>query len=97
MYDEMRDYQANRCLKAIANMENHGYALTKRMMFAGLYVDEAKQTLETLLDNGAISQKKYDEYCEKADLVPGDNKAFSSIHGFFKRTKKNIYKAFENR
>ena len=94
MYDDMSSYTANRCIKIIADLEQHPYVLTHRMMYAGGYVYEVKNTLDNLENYGAITAAKRDEYKEKVTKIYGDNKMLASVKGFLTRTRKSIYKEF---
>lgn len=93
MYD-MSSYEANRCICAIGELENHPYVLTKRYMFVGDYIDSAKNALNILRKYNAISQEKCDEYKQKADKIAEDNTMFKSVKTYLTNQKRKIYKEF---
>ena len=93
MYD-MSSYEANRCVCTIGELENHPYVLTKRYMFVGDYIDNAKNALNILRKYNAISQEKYDEYKQKADKIAEDNMMFKNVKTYLTNQKRKIYKEF---
>ena len=93
MYD-MSYYEANRCVRPIASLENHPYVLTRRYMFLGDYVDQAKDALDMLRRYNAISEEKCDEYKQKANKIARDNRMFSSVKTYLTNQKRKIYKEF---
>lgn len=93
MYD-MSSYEANRCICTIGELENHPYVLTKRYMFVGDYIDNAKNALDILRKYNAISQEKCDEYKQKADKIAENNAMFRSVKTYLTNQKRKIYKEF---